>query len=117
MELFGRQSETIEASLQELNVVRSRCLDYFRELDLPAQNHIFSFEKDNVRLGMCVCVCVCVCVVCGISLRYSSRCAHDVTALHAVHHATGAVHNAICRVDWRAHLLPAELPLNYRCRC
>jgi hypothetical protein len=47
--LFGRQSETIEASLQELNAVRSHVLDYFGELQIPQQNFIFSWETNNVR--------------------------------------------------------------------
>ena len=41
---FGAQSETIQVTAQELNVVRTRILDYFEELAVPPQQQFFNWE-------------------------------------------------------------------------
>lgn len=51
--LFAVQCETIEAALQDLSVTRAQCLDYFGSLNIPDQNHIWSWEKDEVSLCYC----------------------------------------------------------------
>ena len=48
---FGKQSETIEATVPELNVARAHVLDYFQELNIPDRNQVFSWEKQNYTMN------------------------------------------------------------------
>ena len=50
-DLFGAQSETIEATVMELNITRSHVLDYFHELQIPEKNEIFSWEKGAYKMA------------------------------------------------------------------
>jgi hypothetical protein len=45
--LFAAQCETIEVSVQELNITRAHVCSYFRELNVPDRNEVFSWEKEN----------------------------------------------------------------------
>jgi hypothetical protein len=49
--LFVVQTETIEVSVQELNVTRTHITDYFTQLHLPERNEIFSWEKSNYMMN------------------------------------------------------------------